>query len=458
MEGAMDACFWEKYRVTVELHVKSKKAVDYYLRWARNLRKYFPQQSLTTLSKEVVASYLNLLTKQDRFEEWQLEQANDSFRLLFSECLSLPWAKPWPLRIADFDELTATPEKTLYRSSTSSKEFKDTINFDGVDLHCPGLLERIRTVIRTLHYAYATEKTYIEWICRYLNFINLKEPDSVGAKEVNKYLEYLATRREVAGSTQRLALNAIVFLYGKVLGKPLGDIGAYAKPKRPPRLPVVFTHDEVDQVLEAIDGTPGLMAGLLYGSGLRHMECVRLRVKDIDFARQQLLVRGKGDKDRITVLSERSLEPLQKHLRRVRELHNADLKNGYGEVYMPPALTRKYPHANKAWGWQYVFPSANLSVDPRGGKVRRHHVGGSNIQKAVKRAVLENGLTKQASCHTLRHSFATHLLEAGYDIRTVQELLGHADVSTTMIYTHVLNRPGIAVKSPADRKIKPTDD
>jgi integron integrase len=323
-----------------------------------------------------------------------------------------------------------------------------------MELHCPGLLTRTKTILRTLHYAYTTEKTYLEWICRYLNFIDLRDPDSASAKEVKKYLEYLATRREVAGSTQRQALNAIVFLYAKVLERPLGDIGAYAKPKKPRRLPVVFTHDEVDQLLESIEGTSNIMAGLLYGSGLRHMECVRLRVKDVDFARQQLLVRGKGDKYRLTVLPDRFHEQLREHLRRVEKLHDDDLKNGYGEVYMPSALARKYPNANKAWGWQYVFPSANLSVDPRGGMVRRHHVGGSNIPKAVKRAVLKNGLTRQGSCHSLRHSFATHLLEAGYDIRTVQELLGHADVSTTMIYTHVLNRPGIAVKSPADRPVK----
>ncbi|MBU1716005.1 MAG: integron integrase [Proteobacteria bacterium] len=325
-------------------------------------------------------------------------------------------------------------------------------------MRCPGLLDKTRTVLRTLHYAYKTEKTYLEWICRYINFINLKEPDSVGPEEVNKYLEYLATRREVAGNTQRQALNALVFLYAKVLEKPLGEIGAYAKPKKPQRLPVVFTKDEVDQVLEAMEGTVGLMAGLLYGSGLRLAECIRLRVKDIDFERQQLLVRGKGDKDRVTVLPDRSQEPLREHLQRVKELHDVDLKNGHGEVYLPTALARKYPNALTAWGWQYVFPSANLSVDPRGGKVRRHHINDTTLQKAVKRAVRENGLTRQGSCHTLRHSFATHLLEDGYDIRTVQELLGHADVSTTMIYTHVLNRPGIAVKSPADRPTRPQPD
>lgn len=449
----MDKNFWSKYQATVELHIKSVKAVDYYLFWVKNLEKSFPQQPLHSLTVKELESHLDFLVKQKKYQAWQLEQANDSFRLLFAECLTLQWANPWSLRTPVIEELHNSKNPPS-RRPISQNNFKDSINYKGMELHCPGLLTRTKTILRTLHYAYTTEKTYLEWICRYLNFIDLRDPDSASAKEVKKYLEYLATRREVAGSTQRQALNAIVFLYAKVLERPLGDIGAYAKPKKPRRLPVVFTHDEVDQLLESIEGTSNIMAGLLYGSGLRHMECVRLRVKDVDFARQQLLVRGKGDKYRLTVLPDRFHEQLREHLRRVEKLHDDDLKNGYGEVYMPSALARKYPNANKAWGWQYVFPSANLSVDPRGGMVRRHHVGGSNIQKAVKRAVLKNGLTRQGSCHSLRHSFATHLLEAGYDIRTVQELLGHADVSTTMIYTHVLNRPGIAVKSPADRPVK----
>ena len=446
----MDKRLTEKYRATVESHVKSKKIVEFYLYWVKNLEKTFRGQPLNNLTGDEVQSYLNLMVTQDRYKEWQLEQANDSFRLLFGECLILSWATPWPVRLRDPAAVPCSQPK-VFSSLPSQKNFKDTTNFNGVDLRCPGLLGKSRTVLRTLHYAYKTEKTYLEWICRYINFIELQDPETAGAEHVKRYLEYLATTREVAGNTQRQALNAIVFLYAKVLEKPLRDIGPYAKPKKPQRLPVVFTMDEVDRVLEALEGTLGLMAGLLYGSGLRLMECVRLRVKDVDFARQQLLVRGKGDKQRLTVLSDRFQEPLREHLRRVKELHEADLRIGHGEVYMPSALARKYPKANQEWGWQYVFPSANLSVDPRGGKVRRHHADESNLQKAVKRAVQENGSTRQGSCHTFRHSFATHLLEDGYDIRTVQELLGHADVATTMIYTHVLNRPGIAVKSPADR-------
>ncbi len=290
----------------------------------------------------------------------------------------------------------------------------------------------------------------MEWACRFIHFHGLKDPASLAEKDVKNYLEYLATERKVGAGTQRLALNAIVFLFGKVLERPLGEIGPYEKSKRPRRLPIVFTIAEVNQVLDAIEGNFRLMVSLLYGSGLRLMECVRLRVKDVDFSRQQLLVRGKGDKDRITVLPLRFQGPLKEHLVRVKELHNQDLHDGFGEVYLDSALNRKYVNAAKEWGWQFVFPASKLSVDPRCGKVRRHHIHESSLQKAVKAAIRNVGLTRQASCHSLRHSFATHLLEAGYDIRTVQELLGHKDVSTTMIYTHVLNRPGIAVKSPAD--------
>ena len=318
-------------------------------------------------------------------------------------------------------------------------------------MNCPGLVDRIKTVLRTLHYAYRTEQSYLEWICRFINFNGLKEPTKLNPADVRIYLEYLATEREIAGNTQRQALNAIVFLYNKVLQKPLGEIGPYERPKRPKRLPVVLTREEKDRVLCEMTGIYTLMAGLLYGSGLRLLECVRLRVKDVDFGHQQIMVRdGKGAKDRVTILPEKYQEELKEHLEKVKKQHDKYLAQGHGEVYLWPSLERKYPNIAKEWGWQYVFPANNLSVDPRSGKVRRHHIEEGTLQKAVKSAIRKAGIAKQASCHTLRHSFATHLLEAGYDIRTVQELLGHADVSTTMIYTHVLNKPGLAVKSPAD--------
>jgi integron integrase len=268
---------------------------------------------------------------------------------------------------------------------------------------------------------------------------------------VRTYLDYLAVEREVAASTQNQALNALVFFYGQVLRKPLGEMEEFARAKRPRRLPEVMTRDEVQRLLSKMDGIPGLMAGLMYGSGIRLMECVRLRVKDIDFARHQIMVRdGKGQKDRVTMLPDRFAAALQEHLARVKAIHTQDLAQGNADVYIWPAMARKYPNAGKEWIWQYVFPAKGLSVDPRSGKVRRHHINENLVQNAVKEAAIQATINKRVSCHTLRHSFATHLLEAGYDIRTVQELLGHANVITTMIYTHVLNRPGLSVKSPAD--------
>lgn len=246
-------------------------------------------------------------------------------------------------------------------------------------------------------------------------------------------------------------VNALVFLYQEVLHLELGDLGAIERPSRPARLPVVLTRDESIKLLAAMTGTHQLMGKLLYGTGMRLMECVRLRVKDVDFAANQIMIReGKGFKDRVTMLPDVVQEPLRVHLERVRLLHEADLRRGGGEVYLPLALSRKYPNAGREWCWQYVFPAASLSRDPRGGATRRHHVNEQGLQRAVREAVRLAGLTKPATCHTLRHSFATRLLEAGYDIRTVQELLGHKDVATTMIYTHVMQKPGIGVKSPLD--------
>jgi len=305
--------------------------------------------------------------------------------------------------------------------------------------------------MRRRHYSLRTEQSYKEWIRRFLFFHDLKSPQELGAESVKEYLEYLAEKRQVTASTQSQALNAIVFLYNQVIDKPLGDIGDFARAKKPKRLPVVLTRDEANRLLSALSGTTALIAGLLYGSGLRIMECVRLRVKDIDFEQNQIMVRdGKRQKDRITMLPGRFRQRLLDHLKKVKELHDKDLSEGKGDVYIWPAIGRKYPRAAREWIWQYFFPSDRLSVDSESMKVRRHHVHENGVQRSVKDAALRIGLTKRVSCHTLRHSFATHLLESGYDIRTVQELLGHSDVSTTMIYTHVLNTPGLAVRSPVD--------
>lgn len=370
------------------------------------------------------------------------------------------------------------------------------------------LIDQVRDVMRVKHYSLRTERTYWEWIERYLKFhavttveahgtgarrLQWRRPEEMGEAEVSAFLTHLARDGNVAPSTQNQALSALLFLYKHVLKAEFGWVEGIERASKPQRVPVVLTREEVRRVFEHLHGTPRVMAALLYGSGLRLMECVRLRVKDIDFGYARIVVRdGKGVKDRITMLPVNLAAPLQKHLEKIRLQHEQDLAEGLGEVYLPHALARKYPNAAKEWCWQYVFPSPRLSRDPRaasgvearvptrdgdfrvevpagedaarvresglggvtrpytGPELRRHHMDESWLQHAVKNAVRASGITKPASCHTLRHSFATHLLENGYDIRTVQELLGHKDVATTMIYTHVLSKPGLGVRSPLD--------
>jgi len=315
----------------------------------------------------------------------------------------------------------------------------------------PNLLVQVQEAVRLRHYSIRTEEQYVNWVKRFCLFHNKRHPKYLGEKEVSDFLTHLAVDGKVTASTQNQALSAIVFLYRYVLKRELGWMENIERAKTPSRMPTVFTPEEARRVLATLKGTEWLMANLLYGSGLRLMECVRLRVKDIDFGRNEIMVRdGKGQKDRVTMLPRILFEPLQRHLEYVKSLHERDLREGFGEVYLPFALDRKYPNAGKEWGWQYVFPSTRRSKDPRSGKTRRHHLDEKVLQRAVAQAIRAAQITKQASCHTFRHSFATHLLEAGYDIRTVQELLGHKDVSTTMIYTHVLNQGGRGVRSPLD--------
>ena len=318
--------------------------------------------------------------------------------------------------------------------------------------HSPKLIEQVVARLRVKHYSLRTEKVYVDWIKRYIWFHGKRHPQEMGAVEVEAFLSHLAVERSVAASTQNQAKSALLFLYKEVLQIELPWLDNITQAKAPKRLPVVMTEKEVQSVLARMDGSVWLIASLLYGSGLRIMECLRLRVKDVDFARCEILVReGKGFKDRVTILPSSLVQMLKQHLERVKVLHGEDLTKGFGDVYMPMALEKKYPSAGKSWGWQYIFPSRNFSTDPRSGVVRRHHADEKAIQRSMKKAVTAAGITKLATPHTLRHSFATHLLQSGYDIRTVQELLGHSDVSTTMIYTHVLNKGGKGVISPLDR-------
>jgi integron integrase len=311
-------------------------------------------------------------------------------------------------------------------------------------------IDQMRKEIRRRNYSFRTEQAYLNWVRRFLAYHN-KPLEEMDKREVVQYLNYLSINRNVAASTQNQALCALVFLYSQILNTRLGRLENLKRAKEPITLPVVLSRDEAKAILKQLSGVRRLIALILYGSGLRLSEGLRMRVQDVDFQYRQLFVRnGKGKKDRVTVMPESLVRPLKYHIKKVKNLHVQDLARGWGEVVLPKALSRKYPNAAKEFGWQYLFPSKSRRKDPRTGRMQRYHISGSSMQKAVRQAVRKAGIDKRASCHTFRHSFATHLLEDGYDIRTVQELLGHKNVSTTMIYTHVLNRGGRGVKSPLD--------
>jgi len=305
--------------------------------------------------------------------------------------------------------------------------------------------------MRSRHYSRRTEQTYCHWVKRFIYFHRIRHPAEMGEPEINAFLTHLAVEGKVSASTQNQALSALLFLYRHVLNRQIGDLGEVIRARKPKRLPVVMTGEEVKAVLAQLTGDKWLMANLMYGAGLRLMECLRLRVQDVDFAANQIIVRdGKGNKDRVTMLPQVVKRPLLEHLKGVRQIHERDLAGGYGRVLMPYALARKYPNAAADWRWQWVFPQEKRWINKQTGQQGRHHVHETLVQRAMKEAVRRTGITKRIGCHTFRHSFATHLLGDGYDIRTVQELLGHKDVRTTMVYTHVLNRGGRGVRSPAD--------
>jgi integron integrase len=313
------------------------------------------------------------------------------------------------------------------------------------------LLDQVRQTTRLLHLSHRTEKAYVQWIKRYVLFHKKRHPMALGENEIRQFLTYLVQNKYVSSSTQNQALNAIIFLYKQVLNKPLGNFGEIPRGQRTVRLPVVFSRKEVQAIFNNLQGTPKLVASLLYGSGLRLLEAARLRIKDIDFENNYIIVReGKGDKDRHVPLPQKFIPALQRQIEKVSLLHKEDMAEGYGETSLPDALQIKFKNASKELGWQYVFPSTQRSADSRTGLILRHHLHITLIQRAVKNAIEKTGLQKNGSCHSFRHSFATHLLEDGHDIRTVQELLGHKDVRTTMIYTHVLNKKGLTVRSPLD--------
>jgi integron integrase len=315
----------------------------------------------------------------------------------------------------------------------------------------PRLLDQMREALRIRHYSFRTEQQYVGWIRRFIRFHGLRHPDQLGGQDVESFLTHLAIQRRVSSATQAQALAAILFLYKRVLNADLPWLGNVIRASRPKRLPVVLSRDEVRGLIGHLDGSYWMIASLLYGSGLRLLEAVHLRVKDVDIPRRTLIVRdGKGAKDRVTILPQSLISPLHRQLEIVRESHQVACANGYGGVELPHGLARKYPRAHLELGWQYVFPASKPSRDPRSGAWRRHHIYEDSVQRRVKQALRDSGIDKPASCHTFRHCFATHLLESGSDIRTVQELMGHASVKTTQIYTHVLNRGGLAARSPLD--------
>lgn len=446
--------FWDKYLALLHERGVHAPADRWYVKRAEAYIQAHPERRLSVQGPVDVTAYLEEMGRKGRLEDWQFRQVVDALEKLF-ELIAAPWRDKVDWAYWRESSHSLPPDHpTIARAASVTPARAGKTGQAGTPGAADGadVLQRLTEVVRQRNYSIRTEQAYLSWTQRFLAFIGHGDARQAGGAEVAAFLEDLALQGKVTASTQNQALNALVFLYAQVLEQPLGDMGSFQRAKRPKRLPTVLTQAEVDRLLGQMTGTYRLMASLLYGAGLRLMECLRLRVKDLDFAYGQILVRdGKGQKDRVVPLPESLKEGLTAHLERVQALHETDLQGGVGEVYLPFALARKYPNAPKEWGWQYVFPSGKLSLDPRDGITRRHHLHENGLQKAVKQAASVARLTKPVNCHALRHSFATHLLESGYDIRTVQELLGHSDVSTTMIYTHVLNRGGRGVVSPLDR-------
>lgn len=450
--------FWRNYASLLVKSDVAPKAIPWYRKHVEHYLRATGGKPLSQHTGRDMAGYLGTIGGRTPLQDWQVRQTVDALRLLFAELVGSTWAR-------DFDwagwadssralgpEHPTTARDTGGLAAAGHRRGRDHAMLAKLAAHHPALADRIVAVLRVGGYAIRTEQAYRYWIVRFVAFHQWRDPCALGETQVSAFLEHLAVRRKVAASTQHQALNALVFLYDKVLERPLGKCAPFTRAKRPQRVPTVLSRDEISHLLGAMQGQHALMAQLLYGSGLRLMECVRLRVLDVDFSYGQITVRhGKGGKDRVVPLPVCVREPLRAHLEQVHALHREDLGAGLGAVYLPEALARKYPNAAREWRWQYVFPATVVSTDPRDGTRRRHHLHETALQKAVRRASQSVGLTKRVTCHTLRHSFATHMLESGSDIRTVQELLGHADLKTTMIYTHVLGKGALAVGSPLDR-------
>jgi len=423
------------------------KNVQWYERWVGRFAAFLPETPLKLRSYADVEVFLERVGASGTVAGWQIVQADRALFLLYRDLFAAPWIGQWRHPEASAEPPVCAPP---CGGGPPGCPLRDQVA-DAKRGPREEIALKIHAEIRTRGYSYKTEASYRHWAQRLLAFSGADSLDSLVPEQVREYLGYLAVRREVTAGTQNQALNALVFLFNHVLKRPLGEIGEFPRAKRPQRLPTVLNRAEVRTLLAKLDGTAALVARILYGSGLRLGEGLGLRVKDVDLEHRQLLVRnGKGAKDRVTVLADGAVDALRSQVERALERHRAELAHGRGEVWIWPALERKYHGLARDQGWQFVFPASGLWLDPDSNRLLQLHVHESVIQKAVRAAAIGCGITKPVGCHTLRHSFATHLLESGADIRTVQELLGHSDVSTTMIYTHVLNRPGLAVRSPAD--------
>jgi len=468
--------FWERYAVLLNKDGITGKKGAYFILWAQEFAYSLEGKRLREVQEQDVERWLGELSGKGHLEGWQLVQAHESVHFLLTRMLpnSNP-PRPSSFAKASADKSATPPEEgnsdvpaidwdrllepllaidddhsTLLREKRVEQILDERLSHMKVELEPQAVdaLKRLRKLTRTRNMAIRTEQTYAEWAERFLAHYKGKLPDW---NRIGDYLDYLALERKVASSTQAQALNALIFLYREVLGVDVGDLSHFRRARSSGKLPVVLSRAEKDRLLGAMPGTTGLMARLMYGSGMRLMECIRLRVKDVDLDNDLIQVYfGKGGKHRNVPLPRAYKAELEAHLAIRKMEHKKDLESGFGEVFVPEALLRKFGGSLTDWAWQYVFASGRISEDPRSGRRMRHHVSESLVQKAVKDASRAAGISKNVSCHVLRHSFATHLLQSGADIRTVQELLGHADVKTTMIYTHVLNRPGVGVVSPAD--------
>ena len=460
-KNAQVSRFWEKFIEKSKRYNLKPDTVRWYVKHAESYIKAH-ETRLSTHTKQDIDKYLQSKGRSIHIKDWQFCQIVDALRLLFVDVIALPWSVdyPWDSIKSQARSLPIT-HATIARQPMDKQFSRNTENttttsaeppLSSVQSQFSAVFDSLVCQIRVKNYSIRTEQSYVGWLSRFILFHQNQHPEKLGAKDIADYLTYLAVTRMVASSTQKQALNAIVFYYKHILKKSFEDIGDFTLSKKPRRLPVVLSPAEIERLLNTIiDPVYRLMASLLYGCGMRLMECIRLRIFDIDFDYHQIIIRdAKGKKDRVTPLPRKLIQSIRDQIEYAKNTHDEDVANGFGEVYIPVALGRKYPNAAREIGWQYVFPSQRLSIDPRNNQTRRHHIHENGLQRKIKLAASKSGVTKKVNCHALRHSFATHLLESGYDIRTVQELLGHSDVSTTMIYTHVLNKPGVSVNSPFD--------